>query len=682
LDLFVPLSLGGKVVLAANTLALAGLAAAAEVRMMTTVPSVMSELLRLGGLPSSVETINLGGEPLSRQLVDQLYARPHVKRVYDLYGPTETTTCSTFALRVAGKPATIGRPIAQTRIYLLDEQLRPVPAGATGELYIGGEGVARGYLNRPEATAERFVQLTFVDGSTRRVYRTGDHCRHQPDGNLEFIGRLDRQVKIRGFRIELGEIESALLDHAAVSEAVVIAHESAAGVRRLAAYVVPSASARREERATTCAAPAAMVAQLRSHLQGRLPHYMLPATIMLLERFDLTANGKVDYACLPAPARTGAAAADSRAARTPTEELLCEIWIDLLGVGEIGVRDDFFQLGGDSLMGIAMLVEIEKQTGIRAPVDAVLLNPSLGRLAAFLDEISQFGPPDPGSPWVEIQGRGRRPPLFLVHGAGGGMLWGYANLARHLGTDQPVYAFKACDPDSLEPCDSIARVAARYVLELRQFQPRGPYALGGYCFGGNVAFEMARQLEQQGQRLSLLVLMNSAPSNSSYDRVSWSPRYACRFLVNLGHWAESFLHWKWAKQRRFLRWKIVGFGKKAARWCRSKPIESGGRDVDEWVDLSAIPQHQRGLWESHVRALLRHQTGGYNGKVVLLRTRGHRLHSSCDMQCGWGELAQGGVTVRIVPGSHESLLEEPHVGALARELKVHLDQNCLQPQAI
>ncbi|HXA13803.1 MAG TPA: thioesterase domain-containing protein, partial [Opitutaceae bacterium] len=593
---------------------------------------------------------------------------------------TETTTCSTFALRAPGEQATIGRPIANTQVYILDENFKPVPVGATGELFIGGEGVARGYLNRPEITAEKFVQSPFAASRRVRLYRTGDLGRYRPDGNLEFIGRLDEQVKIRGHRVELGEIESVLLTHPTVGETVVIAHEEEPGERRLVAYVVPRAMPGQQKAETLAAAEQRIVPQLRSHLQDRLPDYMLPGTFMLLDRFELTTNGKVSRATLPAPVRTRAAAGDYVAPRTPTEKLLCQIWGGLLGLKQIGAHDDFFQLGGDSLLGIAMFAEIEEKTGLKLPIEAMQQARSVSHLAVFLDERRHSRRPASSSPWVEIQPQGSRPRLFLVHGIGGGMLWGYANLARHLGADQPVYAFKACDADRLEEFDTIEKVAANYVRELRRFQPDGPYALGGYCFGGNVAYEMARLLEQQGEQVSLLTLINSVPRNSSYSRVSWTPLHLFKFLRNLGHWGHSFMQWGLVNQWRFVRWKIRGVKNKVAQWFRPAPVRSTRIDVDKLVDLSAVPNDQRCLWESHVRALDSHKTRPYPGKVVLLRTRGHPLNCSYDRQCGWGEFAQGGVTVGVISGLHDSLLEEPHVRMLARELKIHLDAS--QPAAL
>ena len=666
LDLLVPLGLGGKVILAPSTLALPGLAAASEVRMIYSVPSVVRELLRIGGIPTSVETINMGGEPLTIQLVKELYALPHVKRVYDLYGPTETTTCSTFTLRTPGGAATIGCPIAGTQVYLLNERFQPVPMGETGELFIGGKGVARGYLNRQEITEEKFISLPVAAAGVARLYRTGDLCRFRPDGNLEFIRRSDEMVKIRGFRVEPGEIESVLLSHPAVRETIVVAYDDGPGQRRLAAYVVPMVLAASENAGSPASAEHGIVPQLRAYLSDRLPDYMMPSAFVLLERFELTPSGKISRFTLPAPLRNRGAAGDYLAPRTPTEELLCKIWVDLLGLGEIGVHDDFFQLGGDSLLGVAMLAEVENKTGLKLRAEAVLQSLSLSRLATIMDEERNRSPPA-DSPWAEIQPLGNRPRLFLVHGVGGGMLWGYANLARHLGTDQPIYAFKACAEERLKEFDTVEKLAAYYSQALRRFQPEGPYALGGYCFGGNVAHEMACMLDQQGQRISLLALLNSLPPDSSYARPDSTAFHPVKFLRNLCRWMGGFSRWGLARQRQFVLWKLSNLKKRAFRRFRSTP------DADELLDLSSVPANQRGLWKSHVQALNGHKTRIYRGKIVLLRTPDHPLNSTFDHECGWGPLAQGGVDVRIISGQHESLMEEPNVGELAVALRVHLD---------
>ena len=305
---------------------------------------------------------------------------------------------------------------------------------------------------------------------------------------------------------------------------------------------------------------------------------------MLLDRFELTANGKVDHESLPAPTRL-VALHDCVYPRTSTEALLCEIWSNLLGLEHVSVDADFFALGGDSLLGVALLVEIEHRTGHRLPVGCMQMMRSVERIAAYLDKMGKCCRPATDSPLVAIQPRGARTPLFLVHGVGGGMMWGYHNLSRYLGADQPVFAFKACDADRLDEFDTVKKMATYFVRELRKFQPEGPYALGGYCFGGNVAHEMACLLDQEGQPVSLVALIGSSPRNSNYDKVDWTAPHVFKFIGNLVHWSVGFTSWNYAKQRRFVRWKLRGLGKWAVARL-GKEAASPERSVDEMLDLS------------------------------------------------------------------------------------------------
>jgi len=654
-EIFVPLACGGKIILADNVLSLPRLPAAGEVRLINTVPSVMAELLRLGGIPKTVETVNLAGEPLSRQLVQQLYALPHIRRVYDLYGPTETTTYSTFTLREPQGKMTIGRPIANTEIYLLDPCLNPVPVGVTGELFIGGAGLARGYLDRPHLTAEKFIRHPFAAEPKARLYRTGDLCRYRPDGNLEYLGRIDEQVKIRGVRIEPGEIESVLRTHPAVGDTLVLAREDTAGERRLVAYVAPKQGM-----------PTA--GELRTFLQQALPDSMIPSVFVLLEKLPLNANGKVDRRALAAP---GAAASMGDPYVAPRDELeaqLAKTWASVLGADRVGVTDHFFNLGGHSLLAVRLAAQIERVIGQKLPVAAIFLAPSVGQLAVLIREGNK-GAARPSL--LALQPNGHRPPLFLVHSMGGGILWGYENIARHFGADQPVYAFQPCAPERLDEFDTVEKMAAHYLAEMRRFQPQGPYRLGGYCFGGNVAYEMARQLEVQGEPANLLVLMNAWPANAGHDRIQWTARMAFKFLGNLYYWATRLWQWDPEARRQFFRWKLQTLRKRLAR--RRRRPAAGEADIDLLVDLSAIPLAERLLWSAQLRALRNYHPLPYGGKVTLLRTKGYPFFSSFDTAHGWREFARGGVAVQIVPGMHETVMVEPHAKALARELKACLD---------
>ncbi|HZH31548.1 MAG TPA: amino acid adenylation domain-containing protein, partial [Pyrinomonadaceae bacterium] len=367
-ELFVPLSCGGKVILAENALALPGLPAASEVTLVNTVPSAMAELIRQKSVPPGVKVVNLAGEALKRSLVDGVYGASAVERVLNLYGPSEDTTYSTFtqvARDEAGEP-TIGKPLANTRVYVVDAHMRPVPVGVPGELLIGGEGLARGYLGRPALTAERFVPDPFGGQEGERLYRTGDLVRFLPDGRLEFRGRLDHQVKVRGFRIELGEIEAALLKHASVREAVAVVREAKTGDKRLVAYCVAVEGS------------SVGVGELREHLRGRLPEYMVPTAFVALERLPLTPNGKLDRRALPEP---GTGGEEYVAPRNEIEAALAEMWVELLGVERIGVNDNFFELGGHSLLATQVVSRVREAFRVELPLVGIFQTPTVAGLA-------------------------------------------------------------------------------------------------------------------------------------------------------------------------------------------------------------------------------------------------------------------------------------------------------------
>ncbi|MGB3534215.1 MAG: amino acid adenylation domain-containing protein, partial [Microcoleaceae cyanobacterium] len=383
-EIFSPLSIGGKIILGENALQLPTLPHSEEVTLINTVPSAARELLRINAIPQSVKTVNLAGEALSNELVQQLYQQQQIQQVFNLYGPSEDTTYSTFVLTEAGSVQTpsIGRPITNTQVYILDSYLQPVPVGVPGELYLGGSGLARGYLNHPELTAEKFIPNPFIqknrENKTNRLYKTGDLVRYLPDGKIEYLGRLDNQVKIRGFRIELGEIEASLVKNNHVSQVVVSAWEDQAKNKRLVAYIVPKSKA---ENLTSD-----LPNELRHFLKEKLPDYMIPSVFMMLESLPLTPNGKIDRKALPLPEIQPIERQQGYTKpQTEKEKQLAKIWSQILRVNQISVNDNFFELGGDSILAI-QVVSQANQAGLKITPKSIFKYQTLADLAATAEE--------------------------------------------------------------------------------------------------------------------------------------------------------------------------------------------------------------------------------------------------------------------------------------------------------
>jgi amino acid adenylation domain-containing protein/thioester reductase-like protein len=386
-EIFVPLTWGGKVIVTENLLHLHTSVAAPKVTLINTVPSAIAELLRIDGIPASVHTINLAGEPLPQKLVQQLYQKTSVQNVFNLYGPSEDTTYSTFScVKPEDDLVTIGRPIANTQIYILDSQLQPLPIGISGEVYICSTGLARGYLKRQKLTAEKFISNPFSNKHGARLYKTGDLARYLLDGNIEFLGRVDHQVKIRGFRIELGEIEAKLAQHSVVQHSVVVVREDNPDDKRLVAYIVPNTdnfdSVNNSE----------IVPHLRKYLKENLPKYMVPSAFVLLEKLPLTPNGKIDRKALPLPAQTYSNIGKTYIApRTAIEEQLAKIWAELLKVKQVGIEENFFELGGHSLLLTQLIFQIRQTWKIELSLSSLFEMPTIASLAQSIETAQKMG---------------------------------------------------------------------------------------------------------------------------------------------------------------------------------------------------------------------------------------------------------------------------------------------------
>ncbi|MER7771805.1 amino acid adenylation domain-containing protein [Kitasatospora sp. NPDC096140] len=459
-----------------------------------TLPPVVLSVLPPDGL-ATVRTLAVAGDAMPADAVRRWGSGRHL---INAYGPTEATVCATMSepLTGADRPS-IGRPIGGTAVRVLDDGLRPVPPGTAGELYVTGPNLARGYVGRPGLTAQRFLPDPFGPPGSR-MYRTGDLVRWDTEGRLHFLGRADHQLSVRGFRVEPGEIEAALLDHPAVTQAVVTLREDDRGEPRLIAYAVPHDG------------DAPDPAALRAHAADLLPGHMVPAAVIVLEALPVTPNGKLDRAALPEPAFFGE---PDRAARSPREAVLRELFAEVLGAPDLGVHDSFFDVGGHSMLAARLIDRVHTVMGLDLGLRLLFEAPSVAELAAALDGAQART--RRGGDWdvlLPLRPGGDGAPVFCVHPAAG-LGWSFAGLARHLDARHPLYALQSPGlvggPESLPP--TVADTAAAYVAEIRRVAPHGPYHLLGWSAGGLIAHEMAVQLQAAGEEVGLLAVLDGYP---------------------------------------------------------------------------------------------------------------------------------------------------------------------------
>nr|WP_211264344.1 non-ribosomal peptide synthetase [Streptosporangium amethystogenes] len=503
-EFYLPLVNGARLVLAAqeqvlDPWALRSLIRSTGTTMVHATPSLWRGLVADAGDQVDWTRIRamIGAEALPSDLARVLLSR--TPTLTNLYGPTETTVWSTAA-ELRGDTAdvsSIGGPIGNTQVYVLDDALAPVPPGVPGELYIAGEGMARGYLGRPGLTAGRFVACPFQSGT--RMYRTGDVTRWTARGELQYIGRSDDQVKVRGFRVELGEIAALLASHSSVAQAVALVREDDPGDQRLVAYLVPAGEATPET-------AEGLGQAVRALAQDRLPGYMVPSAVMVIEKLPLMPNGKLDRKALPLPESTVGEEITNWDV-TQLEANMCEAFAEVLGAEAVGVHDDFFTLGGHSLLAVR-LVERLRERGVSIVVRDLFAAPTV---AALMKRMSLSSVGDALDVLLPIRPQGSEPPFFCVHPAGG-LSWCYMPLARYVPADIPLYGLQARGVDgAAELARSIQEMAADYIERIRSVQPSGPYHLLGWSYGGVIAHEMAVQLQAAGEEVAALVIMDMYP---------------------------------------------------------------------------------------------------------------------------------------------------------------------------
>lgn len=628
-----------------------------KVTRIVLVPSLLRLLLdNYSHLTKNLSHLKLwitSGEALSVNLVQTFLQLIPFAKLINLYGSSEVSANVTYYdTSLLLKQATnipIGRPIDNTQVYVLNSHLQPTPIGVVGELYIGGDGLANGYLHRTELTQERFIDHPFVPGT--KLYKTGDLVRYLNDHNLEYLGRYDDQVKIRGFRVELGEIADAITQHKDVRESVVILQDDPQSSKRLIAYVVTD----KQE----------IVSQLLHDLQRRLPNYMIPSAFVVLDALPLTPNGKVDKRALPTDDGIRPNTTKSFVApRNFTELSLVKIWENLLNTNPIGVTDNFFDLGGHSFLAIRLMAQIHDRFGHNLPLSTLFENPTIEKLATI---ISQPVRESSDSYLVAIESNGDKIPFFCMHGAGGGVN-AYFKLSARLGEDYPFYALQ--DPSSQEEPEiiSVEETASRYLQEIRQVQPNGPYLLGGHCYGGVLAFEMAQQLQRQGQTVGLLVVIDAILPETVIKPAEDDD---AKFLLRI---AESI------KTNNNIDFSLP------FEELRDLPVDEQFHLVNKKAnfifsdtEMKNFLRHYK-LFKAHVQAMRDYVPHVYPHSITLLRAKEDIIHDfespefhTDDPLLGWGKCSSQPIDVVEVAGDHFSVFIEPNIQELAKQLRIYIN---------
>jgi len=614
-----------------------------NITMMWGTSSIWHILIDSGWKkPLNIKAL-IGGEPVPMPLAHELLLR--CKELWNIYGPTETTVCCFLTqITVEDDPITIGTPIANTTIYLLDANRKPVNEGQVGEIVIAGDGVSLGYLNKPELTNERFLTDTFNTVSGGKMYLSGDLGKLLPNGQVQCLGRIDHQVKVRGYRIELGEIEQALLSVDAVKSAIVIADKDI-----LIAFIEADRKIKNEQD---------QIRLWRNELASQLPSFMVPHEFNILDQLPTTLSGKIDRKALLH--YKSDKIVEYNEPRTETEKLVANIWKESLSRENIDVFSNFFEIGGHSLIAVRVMNKIEQQTGKKLPLSALFEHSTIEELAKLIDTDREIY----SDYLVPIKPNGTKPPLFMVHGGGLNIL-NFKHVIGHFDDDQPVYGIQGIGPNGYENWfQTIEEMAACYIESIVKINPKGPYALAGFSFGGTVAFEMARQLEEQGKKVSIIALLDSYVDSSFYYPSLWQKnllRYYDRTYRRLDYLFQMLTSWKAFKLRTQAKKEHIlkmYFGKK-----------------DVLSEEEALALEEFTVANSMVYKIVnRYQLKPQNFEVDLFRAKDDMEYKLDAEHMGWKKAALKGVHIHNVPGNHLSIVDPPNDKVLARMVQKILDE--------
>jgi len=762
LELYLPLISGAELILtdaetARDGRELLDLVRSEKISIMQATPSTWRMMLDSNWKESLDIKALCGGEALPKDLVKLLLEK--CSSLWNLYGPTETTIWSAVKQIISSEdPITIGRPINNTQFYILDQRLQPVPQGSTGQIYIGGAGLAREYINKPELTDTSFIKNPFSSINSERIYRTGDLGKFMPDGEIQCFGRIDNQVKIRGYRIELGAIEEALNIQETIKESVVLAREDRPSDQRLVAYLVL-------ENASDTIFNAEQLTVWKNTLKETLPSYMIPTDYILLEKIPLLPNGKIDRKSLPKPNETGGRSKNKKLPKTDTEKLAAKIWGEILETDSIGLTDDFFEMGGHSLLAVQVMIGLEKETGIKLPLTTLFKAPTLSLFADMIEswKIDQntenltitegnipletndfrngFVPPRTdieklvAEIWAEnlgiesvgvyddffelgghslmairvlnqieketgkrlplatlfehstveamtlmlkmdsrsitwdslvaIKPHGQKMPLYIVHGAGLNVLF-FNTLAKNMDPEQPVYGLQAKGLNGIdEPLEKIEDMAAYYISEIVKQNPKGPFALAGFSFGGIIAYEMAKQLKAMGKDVKMLAMFDTY----AYQSDRYEPTFK-KFFNRVHYLGKQLLYTFtlfFEDPKRTIEYKSEAIKRRFIQLYWKLKYGENQNQEGFFGYANSIDVKNTEAWEKYIFT-------PYNGTIELFRAQKRTFYMDDFEYLGWKPFAQKGINIHEIPGEHNFIFAPPNDKEFARILQECLDK--------
>ncbi|WP_281337150.1 non-ribosomal peptide synthetase [Flavobacterium eburneipallidum] len=615
-----------------------------KITMMWGTPSIWQILLDSGWeKPLPIKAL-IGGEPVPKPLAHELLAK--CDELWNIYGPTETTVCSLLTqISINDDPITIGKPIANTIVYLLDANRNPVRQGEIGEIVIAGDGVSLGYLNRPDLTEERFIPNHFEKESNGKMYLSGDLGKLLPNGQVQCLGRKDHQVKVRGYRIELGEIEHSLMSIDNIKTAAVLAKNDI-----LIAFIVAENEITNQQN---------QIQLWRNELESQLPTFMVPHVFHILEKMPTTSNDKIDRKALSEYKSNWESIPEYTAPRTEEEKLVATIWKESLNLEHIDIYSNFFEIGGHSIKAVKVMIEIEKKIGKQIPISSLFEYSTIEKFAQLLNPDNKIE----SDCLVPIKQNGSKVPLFIVHGAGLDVL-NFVNLSKHFDEDQPIYAIQGSAKKYDEWYDSIEDMAAHYIDAIVKIHPNGPYALAGFSFGGIIAFEMTRQLKEQGKNVSLTALLDTYVDSSYYYK-TLQQKKLIRYLDNthrrLDFLKEMLTSWKGFKMRfnakkehilkKYFGTKYIMTEQEAFAFDKFSKANSM---VDSIVD--------------------RYHLKPQNIEVDLFRATDEEEYKLDPTYLGWKKAAAGGINIHNISGNHLNIVAPPNDIILAKKMQEILNK--------